>query len=65
MELTKLKFLGLLKLVGGAQVSKKHSGFIVNIGSASGEDIMKLIKYIQKKVREKYNIDLEVEQRVI
>ena len=51
--------------VGGAQVSKKHSGFIVNIDNATGEDILSLIKYIQKKVKERFNINLEVEQRII
>lgn len=51
--------------IGGAQVSKKHSGFIVNINNATGEDILNLIKHIQKKVKEKFNINLEVEQRII
>ena len=51
--------------VGGAQVSEKHSGFIINIGNATGEDILQLIKYIQNKVKEKHNIQLEVEQRII
>jgi UDP-N-acetylmuramate dehydrogenase len=51
--------------IGGAQVSKKHSGFIINIGNVVGEDILELIKYIQTKVNEKYNIHLEIEQRII
>ena len=51
--------------IGGAQVSKKHSGFIVNIDNATGEDILNLIKHIQKKVKERFNINLEVEQRII
>lgn len=51
--------------VGGAQVSKKHSGFIVNKGGATGEDILNLIKQIQEKVFIKFNINLEVEQRII
>ena len=51
--------------IGGAQVSKKHSGFIVNINNATGEDILNLIKHIQKKVKERFNINLEVEQRII
>lgn len=51
--------------IGGAQVSKKHSGFIVNINNATGEDIFMLIKHIQKKVKERFNINLEVEQRII
>ena len=51
--------------IGGAQVSKKHSGFIVNVNNASGTDILKIINKIQKQVKEVFNIDLEVEQRVI
>ena len=51
--------------IGGAQISKKHSGFIVNLGNATGNDILNLIKYIQTKVNEKHNIHLEIEQRII
>lgn len=51
--------------VGGAQVSKKHSGFIINIGNATGKDILDLITIIQEKVQQKYGVLLEVEQRVI
>ena len=51
--------------IGGAQVSKKHSGFIVNVNNATGEDILSLIKHIQKKVKERFDINLEVEQRII
>lgn len=51
--------------IGGAQVSKKHSGFIVNKGEATGEEILTLIKEIQKRVKEKFDVELEVEQRVI
>ena len=51
--------------IGGAQVSEKHSGFIVNIGNATGENILDLIKEIQLKVFKKFKIHLEVEQRII
>lgn len=51
--------------IGGAQVSEKHSGFIVNIGNATGKDILDLIKEIQLKVLKKFKILLEVEQRII
>ncbi|WP_299119787.1 UDP-N-acetylmuramate dehydrogenase [uncultured Winogradskyella sp.] len=51
--------------VGGAQVSKKHSGFIVNVNNATGEDILNVIKHVQNKVNENFNINLEVEQRII
>lgn len=51
--------------IGGAQVSKKHSGFIVNKGEATGEEILTLIKEIQRRVKDKFDVELEVEQRVI
>lgn len=51
--------------VGGAQVSEKHSGFIVNSDNASGEDILTLIGIIKAKVNERFGVDLEVEQRII
>lgn len=51
--------------VGGAMVSCKHSGFIVNKNNASGKDILELIKDIQNKVKSAFDVDLEVEQRII
>ena len=51
--------------IGGAKISEKHANFIINDGDASGEDIKALIDLIKSKVKEKYNIDLHVEQRFI
>ena len=51
--------------IGGAQVSKKHSGFIVNIGDATGKDILSLIAHIKSEVQKKFSVNLEVEQRII
>ena len=51
--------------IGGAQISEKHANFIVNIGNATYEDIIALIEYIKKKVKEEYNIDLILEQEII
>ena len=51
--------------IGGAKISEKHANFIINDGGATGEDIKALIDYIKVKVKEKYNIDLHVEQRFI
>ena len=51
--------------IGGAQISKKHSGFIINRNSATGQDILDLIKFIQKKVYDSEKIHLEIEQRII
>jgi len=47
--------------IGGAQVSKKHAGFIVNKCNATSKDIKELIKYIKNKVKEEYDVELETE----
>ncbi|MCO5268234.1 MAG: UDP-N-acetylmuramate dehydrogenase [Brumimicrobium sp.] len=51
--------------VGGAKISEKHGGFIINFNNASGKDILDIIVEVKRQVKEKFNIDLEVEQRVI
>ncbi len=53
------------KSIGGAKVSEKHANFIVNSGNAKGEDIKKLILEIQDIIKEKYNIELKVEQEFV
>lgn len=53
------------KIIGGAKVSEKHANFIINIGSATGKDIKKLIEEIKTKVKEKYNIELKEEQEFV
>ena len=47
--------------IGGAEISKKHSGFIVNSGGATSTDVLNLIKLIQEAVLGKENIRLEQE----
>ncbi len=51
--------------VGGAQVSEKHAGFIVNIGGATAADILELIAHVQAVVRAETGVDLETEVRVL
>lgn len=51
--------------IGGAQVSNMHCGFIVNIGNATANDIYRLIRYVQKKVKERFDIMLEPEVRIL
>lgn len=51
--------------IGGAQVSTKHAGFIVNIDHATATDYMNLIHYIQKVILEKDGVQLEPEVRII
>ena len=51
--------------IGGAEVSSKHANFIVNTGSATGEDIVKLIEEVKERVKEQFDIDLILEQIII
>lgn len=51
--------------IGGAKISEKHSGFIINFDNATGSDVLAVIKEVQRRVKEKYKISLEVEQRII
>ena len=53
------------KKIGDAMVSEKHANFIINTGNASGEDIKKLITQIKEQVKEKYKVDLCVEQEFV
>jgi len=53
------------KKIGGAQVSEKHCGFIVNTGNATCDDVLNLIKFIQDEVLKKKNILLEPEIRIL
>ena len=50
--------------VGGAQVSEKHAGFIVNTGGATCGDVLELVRQVQQEVYEKKGIRLEMEVRV-
>lgn len=47
--------------IGGAQVSEKHAGFVINKGNACCEDVLRLIEHIQKTVLDKRNVCLETE----
>jgi len=51
--------------IGGAEVSTKHAGFIVNIDQATSTDYLQLIEHIKKTVMEKYNVELETEVKII
>ena len=51
--------------IGGAMVSGKHAGFIVNKGGATAKDVLDLIAFIQKTVEEKFSVRLEPEIKVI
>lgn len=51
--------------IGGAQVSTKHAGFIVNVDHATATDYIQLIEHIQAVVKEKFDVTLETEVRII
>lgn len=51
--------------VGDAQVSEKHTGFVINVGAASAEDVLNVMRHVQKTVYEKNGIMLEPEVKLI
>jgi len=51
--------------IGGAQVSEKHSGFIINRNNATFEDVTKLVEYVKCVVREQKGVELECEMLII
>lgn len=51
--------------INDALVSEKHANFIINKGKCTGEDIVKLISYIQDKVKKEFNVELILEQEII
>jgi UDP-N-acetylmuramate dehydrogenase len=51
--------------IGGAQVSTKHAGFIINTGGATSRDVLDLIRYVQKVVQEKQGVELIPEIKII
>jgi len=53
------------KRVGGVKVSEIHANFIVNLGKGQAKDVMKLIKLIKTKVKNKFNLELEEEIQII
>ena len=53
------------KIIGGAEISTKHANFIINKNNASSSDILNLIKLVQKEVKDKYKIDLKLEQQLV
>ena len=51
--------------IGGAKVSEKHAGFVINSDNATAKDVIDLIKYIKEKVNEKYGIKIKEEIRIV
>jgi UDP-N-acetylmuramate dehydrogenase len=50
--------------IGGAQISQKHANFIINLGNARAIEVLALIRYIQRKLKDDLNIELELEQKL-
>jgi len=51
--------------VGGAVISGKHANFILNDNNAKAKDVINLIRFVQKKIRDKFNINLELELKIV
>ncbi|SCP97550.1 UDP-N-acetylmuramate dehydrogenase [Anaerobium acetethylicum] len=51
--------------IGGAQVSEKHCGFVINKGGATAKDVIQLIKYIKKEVKSQTGIELKAEVKLL
>ena len=51
--------------IGGAQVSEKHAGFIINKGNATATDILQLIEYVEKTVYDKFKEKIELEIEIL
>ena len=51
--------------VGGAQVSEKHSGFVINRGNATAEEVLFLIRQVRKKVKQQFGVEMEPEVRML
>ena len=51
--------------IGGAAVSEKHAGFVVNMGGATAKDVVELTDYIKKRIMEQFGVTLELEIKKI
>ena len=51
--------------IGDAEISEKHANFIINHGNASSSDVLQLIKIIKKTIKNKFNINLNLEVKLI
>ena len=53
------------KQIGGAQVSEKHAGFLINKGGATAKDFLELMEYVQNTVEKNFGVHLENEVRIV
>ena len=50
---------------GGAQVSEKHSGFVINRGNATAEEVLFLIRQVQKRIKQQFGVAMDTEVRML
>ena len=51
--------------IGGAKISEKHAGFVINTGNATAQDVLDLVKYVIDKVYEKFGKNIELEVKIL
>ena len=51
--------------VGGAQVSEKHCGFVINRGGATARNVMDLVCHVQEEVKKQFGVELEMEVKLL
>ena len=51
--------------IGGAKISEKHAGFVINTGNATAQDVLDLVKYVTGKVYEKFGKKIELEVKIL
>ena len=51
--------------IGGAQISEKHAGFIINKGNATSQDVLDLVKYVTDRVYREFGKTIELEIQII
>ena len=51
--------------VGGAQVSEKHCGFVINRGDATADDILRVIAHVKEEVLRQFGVELEEEVQIL
>ena len=51
--------------VGGAQVSEKHAGFVINRGGATCADVLELVRQVKERVLQQTGVELEMEVKVL
>lgn len=51
--------------IGGASVSEKHAGFVVNDGSGTAKDVLQVIQHVQEEIKKQFGVDLYPEVRIL